>query len=83
MAFMKSVVQVTCAIKNIKDLEDFQFAQKTTLTAIIMVSRGGGLPGAWERGGLRLLTGFHLVRGCQSSRGHLRGKGVPFASVLL
>nr|XP_044607410.1 maestro heat-like repeat-containing protein family member 2A isoform X2 [Equus asinus] len=37
MAFMKSVVQVTNAIKNIKDLEDFQFAQKTTLTAMIMV----------------------------------------------
>lgn len=41
MAFMKSVVQVTNAIKNIKDLEDFQFAQKTTLTAITMVSRVG------------------------------------------
>ncbi|XP_008570486.1 PREDICTED: maestro heat-like repeat-containing protein family member 2A [Galeopterus variegatus] len=36
MAFMKSVVQVTSAIKNVKDLEDFQFAQKTTLTGIIM-----------------------------------------------
>ncbi|XP_019483814.1 PREDICTED: maestro heat-like repeat-containing protein family member 2A [Hipposideros armiger] len=36
MAFMKSVVQVTNAIKNVKDLGDFQFAQKTTLTAIIM-----------------------------------------------
>lgn len=38
MAFMKSVAQVTSAIKNIKDLEDFQFGQKTTLTAIVMVS---------------------------------------------
>ncbi|XP_008054484.1 maestro heat-like repeat-containing protein family member 2A [Carlito syrichta] len=35
MAFMKSVVQVTNAI-NLKVLEDFQFAQKMTLTAIIM-----------------------------------------------
>ncbi|XP_043732322.1 LOW QUALITY PROTEIN: maestro heat-like repeat-containing protein family member 2A [Cervus elaphus] len=33
---MKSVVQVTDAIKNIKDLEDFQLAQKATLTGIIM-----------------------------------------------
>ncbi|XP_073733031.1 maestro heat-like repeat-containing protein family member 2A isoform X2 [Callorhinus ursinus] len=38
MAFMKSVVQVTNAIKNIKDLEDFQFAQKMTLTGIIMAT---------------------------------------------
>ncbi|XP_061062043.1 maestro heat-like repeat-containing protein family member 2A isoform X2 [Eubalaena glacialis] len=37
MAFMKSVVQVTDAVKNIKDLEDFQFAPKATLTGIIMV----------------------------------------------
>ena len=37
MAFMKSVMQVTKAIKNIKDLEDFQFAQKMTLTGIITV----------------------------------------------
>ncbi|KAB0388173.1 hypothetical protein FD755_003129 [Muntiacus reevesi] len=36
LAFMKSVVQVTNAIKNIKDLDDFQFAQKATLTGIIM-----------------------------------------------
>uniref|UniRef100_A0A8C0CBE5 Maestro heat like repeat family member 2A n=1 Tax=Balaenoptera musculus TaxID=9771 RepID=A0A8C0CBE5_BALMU len=36
MAFMKSVVQVTDAVKNIKDLEDFQFAPKATLTGIIM-----------------------------------------------
>ncbi|PNI70226.1 MROH2A isoform 1 [Pan troglodytes] len=36
MAFMKSVVQVTKAINNIKDLEDFHFAQKTTLTTIIV-----------------------------------------------
>nr|KAF6496503.1 maestro heat like repeat family member 2A [Rousettus aegyptiacus] len=35
MAFMKSVAQVTSAIKNVKDLEDFQFGQKTTLTAIV------------------------------------------------
>ncbi|XP_045650023.1 maestro heat-like repeat-containing protein family member 2A isoform X2 [Ursus americanus] len=38
MAFMKSVVQVANAIKNIKDLEDFQFAQKMTLTGIIMAT---------------------------------------------
>ncbi|CAI9152513.1 unnamed protein product [Rangifer tarandus platyrhynchus] len=36
LAFMKSVVQVTDAIKNSKDLEDFQFSQKATLTGIIM-----------------------------------------------
>ncbi|XP_057602467.1 maestro heat-like repeat-containing protein family member 2A [Hippopotamus amphibius kiboko] len=36
MAFMRSVVQVTNAVKNIKDLEDFQFAQKATLTGMIM-----------------------------------------------
>lgn len=51
MAFMKSVAQVTSAIKNVKDLEDFQFGQKTTLTAIVTVSRGGGvvsLPGGFE-----------------------------------
>lgn len=50
MAFMKSVAQVTSAIKNVKDLEDFQFGQKTTLTAIVTVSRGGGvvsLPGGF------------------------------------
>lgn len=34
MAFMKSVVQVTDAVKTIKDLEDFQFAPKATLTAL-------------------------------------------------
>lgn len=39
MAFMKSVVQVANAIRNIADLEDFQFAQKPTLTAILVVSR--------------------------------------------
>ncbi|KAK2108260.1 Maestro heat-like repeat-containing protein member 2A [Saguinus oedipus] len=43
MAFMKSVVQVTEAINNIKNLEDFQFAQKTTLTSIIVA---GGACGA-------------------------------------
>ncbi|KAM6152765.1 LOW QUALITY PROTEIN: maestro heat-like repeat-containing protein family member 2A [Erethizon dorsatum] len=37
MAFMKSVVQVTTAIRNIKDLEDFQLALKPTLTGLIMV----------------------------------------------
>uniref|UniRef100_G3QJI1 Maestro heat like repeat family member 2A n=1 Tax=Gorilla gorilla gorilla TaxID=9595 RepID=G3QJI1_GORGO len=36
MAFMKSVVQVTKAINNIKDLEDFHFARKMTLTTIIV-----------------------------------------------
>ncbi|XP_036109258.1 maestro heat-like repeat-containing protein family member 2A [Molossus molossus] len=36
MAFMKSVVQVTQAIENLKDPEGFQFAQKTTLTAILV-----------------------------------------------
>ncbi|XP_066089105.1 maestro heat-like repeat-containing protein family member 2A [Saccopteryx bilineata] len=36
MAFMKSVVQVTSAIENLKDPEDFQFTQKTTLTAILV-----------------------------------------------
>ena len=48
---MKSVVQVTDAIKSIKDLEDFQFAQKATLTGIIMVSHLGGFlhPGQFER----------------------------------
>ena len=44
---MKSMVQVTDAIKNIKDLEDFQFAQKVTLTGIIMVSHLGGIPPSW------------------------------------
>lgn len=42
MAFMKSVVQVTNAIENLKDPEDFQFAQKPTLTAILVVSWGPG-----------------------------------------
>ncbi|XP_031308306.2 maestro heat-like repeat-containing protein family member 2A [Camelus dromedarius] len=36
IAFLKSMVQVTNAIRNIKDLEDFQLAQKATLTGIIM-----------------------------------------------
>ncbi|XP_060049806.1 maestro heat-like repeat-containing protein family member 2A isoform X2 [Erinaceus europaeus] len=35
MAFMKSVIQVTCAIKKVKDLEDFQFSQKMSVTSII------------------------------------------------
>ncbi|XP_023578008.1 maestro heat-like repeat-containing protein family member 2A [Octodon degus] len=37
MAFMKSIVQVTTAVRNIKDLGDFQFAPKPTLTDLIMV----------------------------------------------
>lgn len=37
VAFMKSVVQVTNAIRNIKDVE-FQFSHKSTLTGLIMVS---------------------------------------------
>ncbi|XP_042851652.1 maestro heat-like repeat-containing protein family member 2A isoform X2 [Panthera tigris] len=36
MAFLKSVVQVTDAIGNIKELEDFEFAQKMSLTGIII-----------------------------------------------
>ncbi|XP_008136942.3 maestro heat-like repeat-containing protein family member 2A [Eptesicus fuscus] len=36
MAFMKSVVQISNAIENLKGPGDFQFAQKTTLTAIIV-----------------------------------------------
>jgi hypothetical protein len=43
MAFMKSVVQVTNAIKSIQDPEDFQFAHKSALTGLIVVS-GTGLP---------------------------------------
>ncbi|XP_059133991.1 maestro heat-like repeat-containing protein family member 2A isoform X4 [Peromyscus eremicus] len=35
MAFMKSVVQVTNAIKSIKDLEDFHFTHKSALTSLI------------------------------------------------
>uniref|UniRef100_A0A8C0ZNJ2 Maestro heat-like repeat-containing protein family member 2A n=1 Tax=Castor canadensis TaxID=51338 RepID=A0A8C0ZNJ2_CASCN len=35
VAFMKSVVQVTNAIRNIKDVE-FQFSHKSTLTGLIM-----------------------------------------------
>ncbi|XP_044890591.1 maestro heat-like repeat-containing protein family member 2A isoform X4 [Felis catus] len=38
MAFLKSVVQVTDAIRNIKDLEDFEFAQKMSLTGIIIAT---------------------------------------------
>ncbi|XP_026902981.2 maestro heat-like repeat-containing protein family member 2A isoform X2 [Acinonyx jubatus] len=38
MAFLKSVVQVTDAIGNIKDLEDFEFAQKMSLTGIIIAT---------------------------------------------
>ncbi|XP_041506856.1 maestro heat-like repeat-containing protein family member 2A [Microtus oregoni] len=37
MAFMKSVVQVTKAIKSIQDLEDFQFTHKSALTSLIVV----------------------------------------------
>ncbi|KAM7339674.1 hypothetical protein ACRRTK_000289 [Alexandromys fortis] len=36
MAFMKSVVQVTKAIKSIQDLEDFQFTHKSALTSLIV-----------------------------------------------
>ncbi|XP_070279352.1 maestro heat-like repeat-containing protein family member 2A [Myotis yumanensis] len=36
MAFMKSVVQISNAIENLKGPGDFQFAQKMTLTAIIV-----------------------------------------------
>uniref|UniRef100_A0A8C2W633 Maestro heat like repeat family member 2A n=1 Tax=Chinchilla lanigera TaxID=34839 RepID=A0A8C2W633_CHILA len=35
MAFMESVTQVTTALGNIKDLEDFQFDPKETLTGLI------------------------------------------------
>ncbi|XP_058556580.1 LOW QUALITY PROTEIN: maestro heat-like repeat-containing protein family member 2A [Neofelis nebulosa] len=38
MAFLKSVVQVTDAIGNIKELEDFEFAQKMSLTGIIIAT---------------------------------------------
>lgn len=70
MAFMKSVAQVTSAIKNVKDLEDFQFGQKTTLTAIVTVSRGGRSGfSAGRFWGLTLLTGFHLVRGLRVPEG--------------
>ena len=53
---MKSGVQVTDAIKNIKDLEDFQFSQKATLTGIIMVSHLGGFLHPGQFGGFTLLT---------------------------
>ena len=56
LAFMKNMVQVTDAIKNIKDLEDFQFSQKVTLTGIIMVSHLGGSLRPGQSGGLTLLT---------------------------
>lgn len=55
MAFMKSVVQVTNAIENLKDPEDFQFAQKTTLTAILVVSRGPGPWAVWGPNSAELL----------------------------
>ncbi|XP_058521134.1 maestro heat-like repeat-containing protein family member 2A isoform X1 [Ochotona princeps] len=35
MALMKSITQVTSAIRSDKSLEDFQFAQKATLTSIV------------------------------------------------
>ncbi|XP_062049688.1 maestro heat-like repeat-containing protein family member 2A [Lepus europaeus] len=35
MAFMKSVAQVTSAIRGVQSLEDFQFAHKVTLTGTI------------------------------------------------
>ncbi|XP_069926113.1 maestro heat-like repeat-containing protein family member 2A isoform X6 [Oryctolagus cuniculus] len=36
MAFMKSVAQVTSAIRGVQSLEDFQFAHKVTLTSTIV-----------------------------------------------
>ncbi|XP_054977261.1 maestro heat-like repeat-containing protein family member 2A [Sorex araneus] len=36
LAFMKSVVQVTGALRNVQGLSDFQFSQKHTLTGLIM-----------------------------------------------
>ncbi|XP_037705547.1 maestro heat-like repeat-containing protein family member 2A isoform X2 [Choloepus didactylus] len=36
MAFMKSIGQVTSALSRVQGLENFQFAQKTTLTGIVM-----------------------------------------------
>lgn len=48
MAFMKSVVQISSAIENLKGPGDFQFAHKATLTAIIMVSWGPGTWAAWS-----------------------------------
>lgn len=38
MAFMKSVMQLTTAIRNVKDLEGLSFAPKSTLTGLIVVS---------------------------------------------
>ncbi|XP_013012759.2 maestro heat-like repeat-containing protein family member 2A [Cavia porcellus] len=36
MAFMKSVMQLTTAIRNVKDLEGLSFAPKSTLTGLIV-----------------------------------------------
>lgn len=72
MAFMKSVVQVTSTIKNIKDLEDFQFAQKMTLTGIIMVSWVGGFLGLGQFWGLtagQLLLGQRFLELLRASEG--------------
>lgn len=72
MAFMKSVVQVANAIKNIKDLEDFQFAQKMTLTGIIMVSWVGGFLGPGRFWGLtagRFLLGQRFSELLRASEG--------------
>lgn len=88
MAFMKSVAQVTSAIKNIKDLEDFQFGQKTTLTAIVMVSWAWGVLHQ-EVLGANSADWLPPCQRFQSVRGHLRGQGAtgvseaPSVSVLL
>lgn len=82
MAFMKSVVQVTTAIKNIKDLEDFQFAQKMTLTGIIIVSWVGGFLGVGRFLGLtagQLLLGqrFSELLGASEEQGVYRVPEAP------
>lgn len=72
MAFMKSVVQVTNAIKNVKNLEDFEFAQKMTLTGIIIVSRVGGFlaPGRfWGPTADWLLLGQRFSESLRASEG--------------
>lgn len=77
MAFMKSVAQVTSAIRNIKDLEDFQLVQKTTLTAIVMVSRAGGLGVYLCRLASALSEVSEFPRAAQRPGGH-RGLRSPF-----
>ena len=74
MAFLKSVVQVTDAIGNIKELEDFEFAQKMSLTGIIIVSRVRGVlaPGwFWGLTADRLL----LAQRFSGSPGASEGQG--------